>query len=73
MPALDISEGALTLMHIYLTSYFVQSIVMIITISVFAISKENPSFVTPKTLQCALQSKTLVLLASRKTKLLLTF
>ncbi len=59
--------------HLFDTLYFVQSIVMIITISVFAISKGNPSFITPKTLQCVLQSKTLVLLAARKTKLLLKF
>ncbi len=40
---------------------------MIITISVFAISKGNPSFITPKTLQCVLQKKQdLVLLAAKK-------
>ncbi len=70
--ASDVNEGTLTLMHIYLT-YFVQVIVMIITISVFAISKGNTPFFTPETLQCVLQSKTLVLLAARKTQLLLKF
>ncbi len=43
---------------------------MIITMSVFAISKGNPPFVTPKTLQCVLQNKTLVLLAARKIQIL---
>ncbi len=59
--------------HLFDISYFVQYIIMIITISVFAISKGNPPFTTPNTLQCVLQSKTLVLLAARKTKLLLKF
>ncbi len=59
--------------HLFDTLYFVQSNVIIITISVFAISKGNPLFVTPKTLQCVLQSKTLVLLGARKTKLVLKF
>ncbi len=45
---------------------------MIITISVF-FSKGNPPFVTPEALQYVLQSKTVVLLAVRKPKLLLKF
>ncbi len=57
--------------HLFDISYLVQSIVMILTIS--PISKGNPPFVTPETLQCVLQSKTLILLAARKTKLLLKF
>ncbi len=47
---------------------------MIITISVFAISKGNPSFITPKTLQCVLQKKQdRGPLSSKKQQLLLQF
>ncbi len=48
-------EGALAFTHSYFDiSYFVQSIVMIITMSVIAISRKNPHLyadVTPETLQ----------------------